>query len=114
MRTDPRSESAGFPGASRGPASLTGDPDRFSDAAWDLLLASQDQARRWRHGQLDVEHLLQVLLSDARFAAWVDPLPINVDRVLDRLEAFCADQPAGAFQNAGIRRNCRWPMSTPS
>ncbi|MGB7563602.1 MAG: AAA family ATPase [Prochlorococcaceae cyanobacterium] len=84
MRTDPSP-----------PGSLTAEPDRFSDAAWDLLLASQDQARRWRHGQLDVEHLLQVLLSDARFAAWVDPLPINVDRMLDRLEAFCADQPAG-------------------
>ena len=33
-------------GLSRG--SLTAEPDRFSDAAWDLLLASQEQARRWR------------------------------------------------------------------
>ncbi|MCP9850030.1 ATP-dependent Clp protease ATP-binding subunit [Cyanobium sp. Morenito 9A2] len=77
------------------PGSLTSEPDRFSDAAWDLLLASQDQARRWRHGQLDVEHLLQVLFSDARFASWVDPLPIDVDQVLDRIEAFCAEQPTG-------------------
>jgi len=74
--------------------SLTSEPDRFSEAAWDLLLASQDQARRWRHGQMDVEHLLQTLLQDARFAAWVDPLPIDPERLLDRLEGFCAEQPS--------------------
>ena len=34
--------------------SLTHEPDRFSDAAWDLLLSGQDVARRWRHEQLDV------------------------------------------------------------
>ena len=76
--------------------SLTTNPDRFSDAAWDLLLASQDQARRWRHGQMDVEHLLQVLLGDARFAAWIDPLPIDVNRLLDRLDDVCAEQPTTA------------------
>jgi len=79
--------------SARPPASLTGDPDRFSDAGWDLLLASQDQARRWRHGTMDVEHLLLSLLLDRRFAVWIDPLPIDRDRLLDRLEAFCADQP---------------------
>jgi ATP-dependent Clp protease ATP-binding subunit ClpA len=78
---------------SSAPASLTAEPDRFSDDAWDLLLASQDQARRWRHGSMDVEHLLQALWLDRRFAAWVEPLPVDSDRLLDRLEAFCADQP---------------------
>ncbi|MGB5240165.1 MAG: AAA family ATPase [Prochlorococcaceae cyanobacterium] len=76
------------------PVSLTSDPDRFSEAAWNLLLASQDQARRWRHDQMDVEHLLQALLQDPRFAAWVDPLPIERERLLDGLEAFCAEQPS--------------------
>ncbi len=74
--------------------SLTSEPDLFSEAAWDLLLASQDQARRWRHDQMDVEHLLQALLQDSRFAAWVDPLPIERERLLDRLEGFCAEQPS--------------------
>ncbi|MCS5693713.1 AAA family ATPase [Cyanobium sp. FGCU-6] len=78
------------------PASLTADPDRFSDAAWDLLLASQDRARRWRHGAMDVEHLLLTLLQDRGFASWIEPLPLDTDRVLDRLEAFCADQPEAA------------------
>jgi ATP-dependent Clp protease ATP-binding subunit ClpA len=75
-------------------ASLTGDPDRFSDDAWELLLASQDQARRWRHGSLDVEHLLLTLLQEPRFAGWIDPLPLEPARLLDRLETFCADQPS--------------------
>jgi ATP-dependent Clp protease ATP-binding subunit ClpB len=77
------------------PASLTSDPDRFSDSAWDLLIASQEQARRWRHGAMDVEHLLLTLLLNRRFAAWVGPLPLDEDRLLDRLEAFCAEQPGG-------------------
>ncbi|MFN9646855.1 MAG: Clp protease N-terminal domain-containing protein, partial [bacterium] len=75
-------------------ASLTSTPERFSNAAWDLLLASQEQARRWRHGSMDVEHLLLALLLDSRFSPWVERLPVDEDRLLDRLEAFCADQPS--------------------
>ncbi len=83
--------------ASPAPApSLTSEPDRFSDDAWELLLASQDTARRWRHGAMDVEHLLQSLLLDRRFAGWVEQLPIDADRVLDAVEAFCLDQPPGS------------------
>ena len=78
--------------ASRG--SLTHEPDRFSNPAWDLLLAGQDVARRWRHDQLDVEHLIQVLFSDPAFRRWVDPLPIRSGELLDRLEDVLADQPA--------------------
>ena len=75
-------------------ASLTTDPDRFSAPAWDLLIASQDMARRWRHGSMDVEHLLLTLFTDRRFASWSGPLPVDENRLLDRLEAFCAGQPA--------------------
>ncbi|MEY4430527.1 MAG: hypothetical protein RLZZ533_463 [Cyanobacteriota bacterium] len=84
------------PDASPAAGSLTSDPDRFSDAAWDLLLASQEQARRWRHGQMDVEHLLQALFNDRRFSAWIDPLPIDLNRLLDGLDDWCGEQPAGA------------------
>ena len=68
-----------------GPASLTSEPERFSDAAWDLLLASQDTARRWRHGVLDVEHLLQTVLVEPRFSAWIEAWRIDTDRVLDQI-----------------------------
>ncbi|MEY3464080.1 MAG: Chaperone protein ClpB 2, partial [Cyanobacteriota bacterium] len=73
--------------------SLTGQPERFSDDAWDLLLATQDTARRWRHEAMDVEHLLQTLLLDRRFERRLAPMRLDRDRLLDRLEAFCADQP---------------------
>ena len=73
--------------------SLTHEPDRFSEAAWDLLLASQDVARRWRHDQLDVEHLIQVLFSDRAYSRWVDALPLRADDLLDRLEDVLAEQP---------------------
>ena len=76
------------------PASLTSEPERFSDDAWDLLLATQDTARRWRHGVMDVEHLLQTLLLERRFGPWLDPLPLDPDRLLDRVESFCIDQPS--------------------
>jgi ATP-dependent Clp protease ATP-binding subunit ClpA len=75
--------------------SLTSEPDRFSDDAWELLLACQDTARRWRHDAMDVEHLLQALLLDRRFSAWAAQLPIDADRVLDAVEAFCLEQPSG-------------------
>ena len=75
------------------PASLTVEPDRFSDDAWELLLSAQDSARRWRHGDLDVEHLLQALFSDPRFEADVAALPLNQDQLLDQLEGFLEDQP---------------------
>jgi ATP-dependent Clp protease ATP-binding subunit ClpA len=87
-----RADSPGVPVLS---GSLTADPDRFSDEAWELLLAAQDTARRWRHGAMDVEHLLQALLLERRFAGWVQELPIDGDRVLDAVEAFCLEQPAG-------------------
>lgn len=75
------------------PLSLTTDPDRFSDDAWDLVLAGEDCARRWRHGQLDVEHLLLALFSDSAFTFWVETLPIENEDLLDRLEGFLAEQP---------------------
>ena len=82
--------------------SLTSEPDRFSDAAWDLLLATQEQARRWRHGDMDVEHLMQVLFSDGRFRTWADPLPLDADALLDQLDEFCIDQPTSSARQLYI------------
>ena len=74
-------------------SSLTTEPDRFSDDAWELLLSGQDVARRWRHEDLDVEHLLQVLFSDERYRRVAGALPLPIDRLLDQLEGFLAEQP---------------------
>ncbi len=73
--------------------SLTSTPDLFSDDAWELLLGSQDAARKWRHGYLDVEHLIQVLFSDRAYRVFIEALPINHSELLDRLEDFLAEQP---------------------
>ena len=69
------------------------EPDRFSDDAWELLLCAQDSARRWRHGDLDVEHLIQALFTDPRFQVEVDSLALPRDQLLDQLEGFLAEQP---------------------
>ncbi len=76
-----------------GQGSLTTDPDRFSNDAWDLLLAGEELARRWRHENLDVEHLMQVLFSDRSYSNWVNDLPLDNADLLDRLEGFLAEQP---------------------
>ena len=91
-----------FEGNPQPPASLTAEPERFSDQAWDLLLSSQDVARRWRHGDLDVEHLLQVLFVDPRYQAEVDGLSLPCDRLLDQLESFLAEQPTARGQDLFI------------
>ena len=79
--------------------SLTTEPDRFSDDSWNLLLASQDVARRWRHRDLDVEHLLQTLFTDRAYKKFINTLPINHSDLIDRLENFLADQPMSRGEN---------------
>ena len=75
------------------PVSLTSEPDRFSDEAWELLLAGQDLARRWRHGELDVEHLMQVLFSDRRFAGSLrDPDPNRVWQLAEQTRVLMSLQ----------------------
>ena len=73
--------------------SLTNKPERFSEDAWNLLLASEVAAKRWRHIDLDVEHLLQVLFGERAYRRFVEGLTLNNAELLDRLEGFLADQP---------------------
>ncbi len=72
--------------------SLTTNPDLFSDDAWNLLLGSQEIARRWRHQNLDIEHLLYELFSENTYAHIIKALSINNSQVLDQLENFLAEQ----------------------
>ncbi len=73
--------------------SLTTEPDSFSDEAWNLLLIAEQSARRWRHHNLDVEHLIQVLFRNKKFQKYTNPLPINHEEVNDILENFLAELP---------------------
>ncbi len=82
--------------------SLTSKPELFSDYAWELLLESENEARRWRHEYLDVEHLLQVLFTDQNYRRFIDPLPINHSIILDSLEGFLANLPITNVENLFI------------
>ncbi len=82
--------------------SLTTDPDRFSNDSWNLLLSAQDVARRWRHRDLDVEHILQVLFSDRAYNRFINKLPINSSELLDQVEDFLAEQPISSDEELFI------------
>ena len=73
--------------------SLTTNPDYFSDDAWNLLLKSEAEAKRWRHEYLNVEHLLQTLFTDRELINIIQNLPINRDELLNYLEDFLANTP---------------------
>ena len=73
--------------------SLTTEPDSFSDEAWSLLLIAEESARRWRHENLDVEHLIQVLFRNKKFQKYTNSLPLNHEEINDILENFIAELP---------------------
>ena len=73
--------------------SLTTEPERFNDLAWDLLLGAQEEARRWRHGEMDVEHLVLALLDEQRLRPLLNTLRLQGGELRDDLEDFCARQP---------------------
>ena len=82
--------------------SLTKDPNRFSDQAWDLLLRGEDAAQRWKHANLDVEHLIQVLFTDQAYKNIIGSLSLNHSNLLENLESFLADLPISKEQNLFI------------
>ena len=73
--------------------SLSTEPDSFSDEAWSLLLIAEQSARRWRHQNLDVEHVIQVLFRNKKFQKYTNPLPVNHEELNEFLENFLAELP---------------------
>ena len=73
--------------------SLSTEPDSFSDEAWNLLLIAEQSARRWRHQNLDVEHIIQVLFRNKKFQKYTNPLPVNHEELNEFLENFLAELP---------------------
>ncbi|MEB3225602.1 MAG: ATP-dependent chaperone ClpB [Synechococcus sp.] len=71
------------------------DSSKFTEQAWDAIVKSQEIARRYRHQNLEVEHLLlslleqeQGLVQDILPQTGVDPL-----RLQQQLERFTQQQP---------------------
>jgi len=73
--------------------SLTTEPDSFSDEAWSLLLIAEQSAKRWRHQNLDVEHLIQVLFRNKKFQKYTNSLPVNHREINQILDNFIAELP---------------------
>mgnify|MGYP002012789361 CR=1 FL=1 len=73
--------------------SLSTEPDSFSNEAWSLLLIAEQSARRWRHQNLDVEHIIQVLFRNKKFQKYTNPLPVNHQELNDIVENFLAELP---------------------
>ncbi|HEY9750042.1 MAG TPA: ATP-dependent chaperone ClpB [Allocoleopsis sp.] len=71
------------------------DSSKFTDKAWEAIVKSQEVARRFKHQQLEVEHLVIALLQqDNGLARKVfDRAGVDSDRLLLQLEEFAQRQP---------------------
>ncbi len=70
---------------------LTSSPELFSDLSWDLLLQGEETAKKWKHDEFNIEHVVQTLFTSNKFINFVDKLSIDQDIVLDITENFLAD-----------------------
>ncbi len=70
------------------------DPSKFTDKAWEAIVTSQDVARRFRHQQLEVEHLAIALLDQDGLASTIlDKAGVSIARMKQQLELFAQRQP---------------------
>ncbi|MGJ3252894.1 MAG: ATP-dependent chaperone ClpB [Elainellaceae cyanobacterium] len=70
------------------------DPSKFTDKAWEAIVSSQDVARRFRHQQLEVEHLAIALLEQEGLANTIlDKAGVSQSRLKQQLETFAQRQP---------------------
>ena len=72
---------------------LTSNPELFSDLSWDLLLFSEEMAKKWGHNELNIEHIIQTLFTAGEFANFIQNLSIDSDVVLDITEEFLEENP---------------------
>lgn len=70
------------------------DSTKFTDKAWDAIVKSQDVARRLRHQQLEVEHLVIALLEQTELASTIlERANVDPSRLAQQLEDFAQRQP---------------------
>jgi ATP-dependent Clp protease ATP-binding subunit ClpB len=79
------------------------DPSKFTEKAWEAVVKSQDVARRFKHQQLEVEHVAIALLdlegtaNNMLLKAGLEPL-----RLKQQLEAFAQRQPRVPGENGQL------------
>lgn len=70
------------------------DPSKFTEKAWEAIVKSQDVARRFRHQQLEVEHVaLSMLELEGAGNTILAKANVDVARLKQQLEAFAQRQP---------------------
>lgn len=79
-------------------------PERFTEQAQEVLAASQELLRRYRHNQWDVEHILLALLEQEKGVTRdiLQMLGVDIDVVKKRVEATLENFPKVAYEAAQI------------
>jgi ATP-dependent Clp protease ATP-binding subunit ClpB len=79
------------------------DPSKFTEKAWEAVVKSQDVARRFKHQQLEVEHVAIALLdlegtaNNMLLKAGIEPI-----RLKQQLETFAQRQPRVPAENGQL------------
>ncbi len=70
-------------------------PERFTEQAQEVLAASQELVRRYRHNQWDVEHILLALLEQEKGVTRdiLQMLGVDIDPVKKRVESTLESSP---------------------
>jgi ATP-dependent Clp protease ATP-binding subunit ClpC len=79
-------------------------PERFTEQAQEVLAASQELLRRYRHNQWDVEHILLALLEQEKGITGdiLQMLGVNIESVKQRVGATLDGFPKVAYESAQI------------
>ncbi|MDX2098815.1 MAG: ATP-dependent chaperone ClpB [Leptolyngbyaceae cyanobacterium bins.59] len=69
------------------------DASKFTDKAWEAIVKSQDVARRYRHQQLEVEHLTIALLEQEGLSRdYLERAGVDLSRMAQQLNEFAQRQ----------------------
>jgi ATP-dependent Clp protease ATP-binding subunit ClpC len=79
-------------------------PERFTEQAQEVLAASQELLRRYRHNQWDVEHILLALLEQEKGVTRdiLEMLGVDVEAVKQRVQATLEGFPKVAYEAGQI------------
>jgi ATP-dependent Clp protease ATP-binding subunit ClpB len=71
------------------------DPSKFTDKAWEAIVQSQDVVRRYKHQNLEAEHLLIALLEqpDGDTTSILTRLEIDLPKLAQQIDDFTKRQP---------------------
>lgn len=79
------------------------DPSKFTDKAWEAIVKSQDVARRFRHQQLEVEHVAIALLEqEGMTETLLTKAGAEPSRLKPQLEEFAKRQPRVAADDGQL------------